>query len=150
MVVLVDTREQQPFFKRGCKRICLKEGDYTTELLLNKFHIERKSLQDLYSTIIHNHARFRREIIRAELRDMHLVVVVEGTYANFVNKKFPKGNERKTTTIVLRKIIATIKRRYGLEIIFCKNRLVAKNKTLNRLRYEEAKIKRQKNESSFS
>lgn len=144
MKILVDTREQKAFWtsKATCIRTCLKEGDYTTTLLLNKFHIERKSLQDLYGTIIQGHARFRREILRAEAKGLTLVVVVEGTHKDFVNKNFPRGDQRKTPTTTLTKIVATIKRRYGLEIIFCKNRTQAKAKTFKRLRYEEKKLNR--------
>jgi ERCC4-type nuclease len=144
MKILVDTREQTPFWKGAnvCRRCCLKEGDYTTELLLNVFHIERKSLQDLYGTLIHNHPRFRREILRAEERGLTLVVVVEGSYKDFVNKNFPRGHQRKTPTTTLKKIVATVKRRYELEIIFCGSRDKAKKKTFERLHLEERKRKR--------
>jgi ERCC4-type nuclease len=149
MIILVDTREQKPFWHRSpngmrLQHACLKVGDYTTATLLNKFHIERKSLCDLYSTLIHSHPRFRREILRAGASRCRLVVVVEGSYSDFINKNFRKGEERKATTAVLRKIIATVRRRYGLEIIFCKNRECARKMALKRLIKEERKMIRKK------
>lgn len=148
MVVLVDTREQIPFWKPAglragivARRIALNVGDYTTPLLLGKVHIERKSLCDLYGTLINSHPRFRREVLRAALAKTKLVVVVEGSHADFINKKFPRGSERKAPTQVLKKIIVTIKKRYGLEIIFCRSRLKAQATTLRILRCEERKLK---------
>lgn len=137
MLILVDTREQKAFFRVGIKRCTLNVGDYTTERLLNKFHIERKSLGDLYGTLIHNHPRFRREIIRARDRRTKLIMVVEGTHSDFINKRFPRGEQRKTPSTTLAKIIATIKRRYKIEIVFCKDRPTAIKKTLARLKQEE-------------
>jgi len=64
----MDTREQLPMwdpinFKVIKKK--LDEGDYTTEKLYNKAHIERKSPMDFYGSLIQGHKRFSREIQRA-------------------------------------------------------------------------------------
>jgi len=142
MKIIVDTREQRPFFKRGVVRRTLNVGDYSTLTLEKCFAIERKSLQDLYRTLIHNHPRFRRQIIRAIDRGITMVMVVEGTYKDFVNKNFPRGSDRKCKPETLKKIISTVKRRYAIEIIFCKNVIKAKQFTLNRLKYEERKLAR--------
>lgn len=139
MKIIVDTREQRPFFKRGVIRKALCVGDYSTTILIDSFSIERKSLQDLYGTLIQSHPRFRRQIIRAEDRGINMVMVVEGTHDDFINKRFPRGSDRKAKKETLRKIIATIRRRYELEIIFCKNVARAKKVTLKRLMYEERK-----------
>lgn len=154
MHIIYDSREQQPFFKLkpphptmvmlGTKfsvfRRGLNVGDYTTTNLLFSFAIERKSLQDLYGTIVQRHPAFRREILRAEKQGIKLVVVVEGTHNQFINKKFPYGDRRKTSSETLKKIIRTIKDRYELEFIFCKDRADARIKTLKRLIYEERKL----------
>lgn len=141
ITILVDTREQKPFFKTEGKIIAnkfyLKVGDYSTPLLLNRYHIERKSLQDLYGTLTRDHPRWRREVLRALDNGIKLVVVVEGTHDDFINKRFPKGHERKTTTTSLQKQVATIRRRYELEIFFCKDRDCAKKKALKLLSNEE-------------
>lgn len=153
MIILVDTREQTPLFKPGrlyaswiagsfkVTRKTLNVGDYTTEILFGKFTIERKSLQDLYGTLIHNHARFRRAILRAESAGTKMVVVVEGTHSDFINKRFPRGKDRKVEPITLKRIIATVKRRYDLEIVFCSTILKAKKYTIKRLKHEERKHK---------
>lgn len=147
--IIVDTREQKPFWTRNqpskgylVRRGTLSVGDYTTQVLLGKFHIERKSLQDLYGTLIHNHPRFRREIIRSEEKGIRLVVVVEGSHSDFINKKFPRGDQRKCTKETLKKIVATVRRRYDLEISFCKDRAKAISTVMRRLKREEYSLMR--------
>jgi len=64
-VVLVDTREQKPFsFERfpnwiaGEKVTTLKTGDYSVEGMEDLVAVERKSLDDLIITLMHNRQRF--------------------------------------------------------------------------------------------
>lgn len=140
MTIIADTREQKPVWnhlKGECSRSGLLVGDYTTRKLLDKFHIERKSPQDLYSTLTHAHARFRNELIRAEVNGIVLVMFVECSRDNFVNKVFPGGSMRKCESTTLEKIVSTVERRYKLEIVWCNDRDVLKNKILKRLRKEE-------------
>lgn len=139
-IVIVDTREQLPYWAVPvCRRKKLNVGDYTTTRLLNRFHIERKSLQDLYGTIIQHHARFRREVFRAFDSKTQLVVYVEGTKKQFINKKFPRGHERKIKSETLEKIINTIEDRYQLEIIWNSSRGSCKRAVMQRLMKEEKK-----------
>lgn len=130
-MILVDSREQKPYWKGSqCARTALKVGDYTTVSLLNKFHIERKSLVDLYGTITKGHYRFKREIIRARFSDIELVVVVEGTKKDFKDKNFYGGEDRNIEGSTLIKIVETIERRHKVKFHWCKSRVAAKRKTL--------------------
>lgn len=60
MTILVDTREQKPYW--DINRTTLIVGDYTTKKLKNIYHIERKSLQDLYGTLTSGNNRFKYEL----------------------------------------------------------------------------------------
>lgn len=130
-MILVDSREQKPFWKGSqAARIALLVGDYTTVDLLNKFHIERKSLGDLYGTITKGNYRFKKEILRAKFNKIHLVVVVEGTKQAFKNKEFNRGNERLVSGETLIKIVETFERKHKVKFYWCKTRNAAKRKTL--------------------
>jgi ERCC4-type nuclease len=143
MIILIDTREQKEIkFKENCRWLKLEVGDYSTNILLNKFHIERKSAADLYGSIVQNHMRFRRMLLRAVEHGIQLVVFVECTQRIFENKLWPRAKERKCTSSTLKKIIATMKRHYDLEFVWCSSRLQMRKLMLKRFRKEERKTKK--------
>jgi ERCC4-type nuclease len=124
MQILVDTREKQPIFLPGesvtaCKLIV---GDYTTTNLQGKVHIERKSPQDLYSSIISNHKRFCRELLRAKENNINLYVFVECEKQIFLEKQFRGGYRLKCPTSVLNKILNTMMNKYDMKFVWCNNR----------------------------
>jgi len=140
MTILVDTREQLPYWPSN--RATLIVGDYTTKKLLNSFHIERKSLQDLYGTLTSGNNRFKYELFRAAYHSIKIEVYVEGSRADFINKNFPKGNERKFTTDGLDRLIKTFEKKYHLTFHWCKNRQQTKKLVMERLATEERKPKK--------
>lgn len=136
MVIYVDSREQKPLWKVDEKTIISKkldEGDYTTEELLNKSHIERKSGNDLYSCLVSRkqHPRFRNEILRAIEKKIKLAIFVECPKEDFIAKKFKFGYKLKAPPGTLRKIIATMEDKYNLTFVFCKNREDMRKKSLS-------------------
>lgn len=139
MTIIVDTREQLPLWD-DCIRQKLDVGDYTTKKLKKKFIIERKSGQDLYGTILQGHKRFKKQIVRADQTGIKMVVYVECTYENFIDKSFSGGRFRYCPGEVLRKIIKTISTRYDLEFIWCDGRAEMKQLILKRFRKEEYKL----------
>ena len=65
--IVVDTREQTPLMFAKCVptiRAGLRTGDYSLAGFEDQFTVERKSLSDLVHTIIHDRARFERELER--------------------------------------------------------------------------------------
>lgn len=138
MKIIVDTREQLPLFP-GVKQTLLV-GDYTTKLLHGVFHIERKSLADLYSTLTKGNQRFKRELFRAAYHRISIVVYVEGTYDAFINKRFPKGAERKFSKDGLEKLVAAFEKTYYLEFVWRKHRNDCCKAVEARLAAEEAKL----------
>lgn len=100
----------------------MDEGDYTTELLKDKIVVERKSAGDLYGSIIQGHARFVREIKRAELKDKEFFIFVECPRDDFISKRWHGGFFRKIHPRVLAKIIATMEEKYGVVFVWCNGR----------------------------
>ena len=121
MKILVDTREQKPLFPKA-QRVTLNVGDYTTTKLKGKYHIERKSLMDLYQTLVANNNRFKYELFRAAYHRITIEVFIEGTHDDFINKRFPKGDERKFPSEGLCKMIKTFEKKYFLKFIWCGSR----------------------------
>jgi len=135
MLILVDSREQKPYWKGSqCAKTALIVGDYATYDSLNKFHIERKSLQDLYGTITKGHLRFKKEIERARHNKIRLEVVVEGTKKQFENKDWSGGSSRLVKGETLVKIINSISKNHKLKIHWCSTRSSAKAKTFKLLK----------------
>ena len=124
-MIIVDTREQKPLWNTKDSNIIslkLDEGDYTTSELKGFAHIERKSGNDLYGSIIQGHARFREELRRAREKELYLAVFVECPKEIFIGKRFKGGFRLKTHPAVLRKIVHTIEKKYEIEFVWCKDR----------------------------
>ena len=142
MIIIVDTREQLPYWAPSAEVVymALTVGDYTTLRLKGIFHIERKSLADLFATLTSGHKRFRREMERARVASIVLVVLVEGTKQDLIDKRFPRGEERLVAGRTVLKIAETLGNRAGLRFIWAKDRADAKAKALALLRAKEKEI----------
>ena len=144
LTIIIDTREQLPLWQvtaGGCVRMKLEVGDYTTLKLYGKAHIERKSPQDLYQTITSGHNRFRKEILRSQELNIELPIFVECSLRRFVNKTFKRGNTLKVPGTTLCKIINTLKSRYDLDFVWCKNREDMRKKVIEWLTKKQANYK---------
>ena len=135
MRIIVDTREKKPMFPGTPQTLSV--GDYTTQKLKNKFHVERKSLLDLYQTLTAGNSRFKHELFRAAYHRIKIVVVVEGTHDDFINKRFPKGDERKFSTAGLQKMIKTFEKKYYLKFYWNPNRVTATKLVIKLLKEAE-------------
>lgn len=143
MKIVVDTREQLPLFSRDVIRRKLHVADYTTELLENIFHIERKSGADLYGSLTRGHVRFRNMLIRAERCGITVALFVECSRKDFINKKFPGGNRcLGFPSSGLDRMLNTMEAKYKVEIVWAKTRRGCVRKTKMRLKKEEAEFKR--------
>lgn len=135
MQIITDTREQLPYWTVVRKALIV--GDYTTRKLQGKFHIERKSLQDLYGTLTSGNQRFKYELFRAAYSNIKLEVYVEGSYEDFINKRFPNGSDRKFSTHGLEQLVATFSKKYHLTFHWHKSRLACRKSVEKRLKIEE-------------
>ncbi len=137
--IVVDSREQRPLWESQRRK--LEVGDYTTVKLERRFAIERKSPGDLYQTITRGHSRFRREMERAKDNGIKLVVYVECSKFDFIDKTFEGGDRFKYPSSGLRKIIWALSHKHKLEFVWCRNREELLEAVIERLRYEETKVK---------
>lgn len=132
-MIIIDTREQLPLWDSINFKVIRKkldEGDYTTEDLYDKAHIERKSAMDLYGSLIKGHKRFLREIQRAIEKDLSFAIFVECTEKKFTSMNFKGAYRLKTRPATLKKIVDTFQERYPIRIVWCKNREDMRNQML--------------------
>ena len=124
-MIIIDTREQLPLWDPINFKVIrqkLDEGDYTTEKLFNKAHIERKSPMDMYGSLIQGHKRFSREIQRAIEKDLSFAIFVECPEKKFISMRFKGAYRLRTKPSTLKKIVDTFQSRYPIRIVWCKNR----------------------------
>jgi DNA excision repair protein ERCC-4 len=79
VTIVIDTREQEGYSfdprLAATVRRALPAGDYSVAGMENTVAVERKSLDDFVSTVIHSRARFRKELRKlAEYRAACVVV----------------------------------------------------------------------------
>lgn len=76
MLILVDSREQAPWrFDAATERKTLDTGDYTLKGFEIVLTVERKSLDDLVHTVIHDWLRFTKQLRRMAAMDSAAIVV---------------------------------------------------------------------------
>jgi len=139
MEILIDTREQLPLWN-DAERITMNVGDYTTKLLKGIMHVERKSPNDLYGSLIQGHERFKKEFERAAEQDVKIVVMVECDEDHFYRKSWEGGWRLKVKGNVLAKITHTFKMRRKAEFIWCRDREDMRFKMIELFRAEEDKL----------
>lgn len=80
MIILIDQREKLPLKFPGCEteEAYLETGDYTVKGFEDRFAVERKSINDLATSVGSDRNRFEAEIRRAQEFD-EFSVVIEGS-----------------------------------------------------------------------
>ena len=90
MIILIDSREQQPFTFGGqiaTQKAALQTGDYSILGLESEVSVERKSLQDLIGSLGKGRDRFDRELDR--LSKFHTrALVCEGSWAELIDGQY--------------------------------------------------------------
>lgn len=135
--VIIDTREQMSFSFMGMNVVkgqtrhpllvktasmTLASGDYSILGYSDKISIERKSLEDLYSTLTHGRERFERELTR--LQEMQFsVVIVEASLETIISR--PPPNTRVVPKSIYSSIIAYQQRFQRTHWVLCDSRRLA-------------------------
>ena len=121
MKIVIDTREKEPWdLGSDSIRKCLEAGDYSVEGLEQQVAIERKTLDDLVNTVIHNRERFLAELRKLSLY-RHTCVVVEANLEDVLRRLYhSKAHPHSVFGSVLSIIVD-----YGIPVFFCSNRQVA-------------------------
>jgi ERCC4-type nuclease len=122
--IVIDTREGEPYSfdprLAGAVRRALAAGDYSLAGLEDQVAVERKTLDDFVSTVIHRRRRFRQEL-RKLSRYRAACVVVEADLLDVLGKRYrsearPEAVVGATLSILLD---------YGVPVAFCGNRQAA-------------------------
>lgn len=150
MTIQIDSREKQhaiqdilkEFDKQGVKHYTSKlfVGDYMS-LDNPRLVIDRKqNLQELCGNVTHQHDRFRAEMLRAQENDIKIIFLCEhgrniktlddvlwwenprGTIRQKVNGRWITAHRNVMQGETLYKILNTIKKRYGVEFLFCEKK----------------------------
>lgn len=90
MVIVVDTRERQPWEWPGSIRARLHYGDYSVQGFETLVSVERKSLEDFVQTLTRARARFFREV-QALARYRFARVVVEASIQDVLAGRYSSG-----------------------------------------------------------
>lgn len=122
--LVVDTREQEPWaFDPALvvvERRALAAGDYSVTGFETRVAVERKSLEDLVSTVIRNRQRFRRELDLLQEYEA-ACVVVEANLADVLQGRYRSGA---SPASVFGAVIAIVVDT-GVPVYFCSDRQLA-------------------------
>lgn len=122
--LVIDTREQTPWTFVDdlftTQRGTLVTGDVSVRGLESVIAIERKTLGDAVSTVIHQWNRFRRELYRLAAMDCPLFVV-EASVQDILDKRYESEAEPLAVLGRLNSIIID----HGIPVIFAGNRATA-------------------------
>jgi ERCC4-type nuclease len=121
-VLVIDSREKEAY-SFSCNSVIKKldAGDYSIEGFERKVALERKTLDDFVSTIIHCQDRFRRELSILSKYEA-AGIVVEGTLRDIIESKYhSKAHPNSIIGIVLSIMVD-----YGIPIHFCSDRQAAR------------------------
>jgi len=124
VTIIIDTREQEgysfdPRLAAAAQR-ALPAGDYSVAGLENIVAVERKSLDDFVSTVIHSRERFRSEL-RKLTGDRAACVVVEGGVLDVLLHRY-RGDAHPNA--VLGSALSIILD-FRIPVFFCSNRQAA-------------------------
>ena len=124
VTLIADTREQEPFSFDSrlvvVERRALPAGDYSVAGLEGVVAVERKTLDDFVSTVIHSRARFRNEL--RKLADHRAAcVVVEAGLLEILQGRYRGGAHPNAVLGSALSIILD----YGVPVFFCSNRQAA-------------------------
>jgi len=153
LTIIIDTREQTPFFKEAPEDVILLRrkldtGDYSIKGFENSITIERKEVSDFVSSLTHERDRFERELERMIPMERKYIVVestwgmvtsyatkgLKKTEKGFRTVKFKKGHTFNVAPDTLFQSVVALTLKYGVIPYFVKDRVEAEHFTLSVLR----------------
>jgi len=122
--IVVDSREQQPYeFACQTVRSKLDAGDYSVVGLERRVAVERKSLRDFVTTVIHERQRFGRELERLAQYES-TCIVVEADLDALLRQRHTEDLRSVSPAAVLGAALH-ISFRYGVPVYWCGSRAAA-------------------------
>jgi ERCC4-type nuclease len=126
--IVIDSREQEPYSfdsrLTSAERRALQAGDYSVGGLEDQVAVERKTLDDFVSTLIHRRRRFREEL-RKLSQYRAACVVVEAELLDVLGKRY--RGETRTAAVVGSTLSILLD--FGVPVVFCGNRQAARHFT---------------------
>jgi DNA excision repair protein ERCC-4 len=121
-IIVIDTREQRPYtFSEarvgGVVHAALPAGDYSVQGCETQIAVERKSLPDYISTVIHAQERFGRELALLKTYP-RAWIVVEGSLDDVLQGRY----DSRVTPQSLLAITASLMTRYAIPVLFAGDR----------------------------
>ena len=126
--IIIDTREQAPY-GFDCQTIWhkLEAGDYSVAGLTGVVAVERKSLADFASSVIHNFGRFAAEL--EKLSQLQAACIVVEADLDTVLRGQAKDALRGISPASLIGAAVHISLRYGVPVFWCGSRQAARSFT---------------------
>jgi ERCC4-type nuclease len=123
--IVIDTREQAPW-GFDCSTVCRKldAGDYSVDGLEAAVAVERKSLKDFVSTVIHDFPRFAAELERLSRYEAACIVVEADL--DRVLRGLAADDLRGAAPASVMGAAAHISLRYGVPVFWCGSRQAAR------------------------
>lgn len=126
MVILQDTREQQPLvfnheFITAIEIGKLQVGDYQVRFndsFTPLVAFERKGIADLFGTLGKGYKRFKKELERAKASNISIILIIEGSFTKVLGGY---GHSTIEGITIIRKLF-TLWVKYGVYPVFCKDR----------------------------
>ncbi len=123
--IVIDTREQAPYgFDCQTVRRKLEAGDYSVAGLSHAVAVERKSLSDFASTVIHDFSRFAKELEKLS-QFQAACIVVEADLDAVLRGKAQEILRGVSPTSLLGAAVH-ISLRYGVPVFWCGSRQAAR------------------------
>lgn len=127
-VLIIDTREQEPFAFNGYPAIrgTLKSGDYSLQGFESMVAVERKSYADCWSSMSQGRARFGRCVERLAKLD-RAAIVIECSLTELAVQ--PSRIQRTNAASVIGGLIS-YSAQHAIPVFFCDSRMFAERVTL--------------------
>ncbi len=123
--IIIDTREQEGWdFDCPTIRRKLDAGDYSVDGLESAVAVERKSLKDFVSTVIHDFARFAAEL--EKLSSLEAACVVVEADLDDVLRGLAAGDCRGASPESVMGAAVHIGLHYGVPVFWCGSRQAAR------------------------
>jgi ERCC4-type nuclease len=128
--IVIDTREQRPYRFEPFVLSTLDTGDYSVTGYEDRFAIERKSKEDLYSSLGQGRERFEREVARLGRLDYGAIVVESSLSGLLCPPGFTQMNPRAAVCSLLAWSV-----KHGVQVFFADDRAHGQALTRKILQY---------------